>query len=103
VEEPTRTADTPELPTLVMRQIAYAIREYYAHCEFASGPSVQHLVLHSAPGDSSPLTALLIVLPENAHTSTWIEDMNTHAARSWDTLCQWAAITEQQRRTNGGR
>ena len=103
MEEVTRSADTPELPALVMRTISYAIREYYSHCEFASGPSVEHLVLHSEPDDPQPLTALLIVLPENAHTSAWIEDMNTHAARSWDTLCQWAEIAEQQRRTNGRR
>jgi len=103
VEGRTRSDDAPELPTLVLTQIAYAIREYYAHCEFASGPSVQHLVLHSEIDDPQPLTALLIVLPENAHTAAWIEDMNTLAARSWDTLRQWAAITEQRRRTSGRR
>jgi hypothetical protein len=42
--------------------------------------------------DPKPLTALLIVLPENRETAAWIESVNSQAAHSWDTLKQWAAI-----------
>jgi len=92
VVEITRTKGSPELPALVRRRIAAAIRSYYESCEALSGPSCEHLVLHSEVDDPKPLTALLIVLPENRETAAWIESVNSQAAHSWDTLKQWAAI-----------
>jgi hypothetical protein len=49
-------------------------------------------VLHSEVDDPKPLTALLIVLPENRETAAWIESVNSQAAHSWDTLKEWATI-----------
>jgi hypothetical protein len=92
VVEATRTEGVPELPAIVRRKIAVAIRSYYESCEALSGPSCEHLVLHSEADDPKPLTALLIVLPENRETAAWIESVNTQAAHSWDTLQEWVAI-----------
>jgi len=94
--EVTLTDGVPELPALVRRKIATAIRSYYESCEALSGPACEHLVLHSEVDDPKPLTALLIVVPENRETAAWIESVNSHAAHSWDTLKAWANILNQR-------
>lgn len=101
--EVTRTKGPPEVPALVRRRIAVAIRSYYESCEALSGPCCEHLVLHSEVDDPKPLTALLIVLPENRVTAAWIESVNTQAAHSWDTLKEWAAILGRVEDTRDGR
>lgn len=99
----TRSELAPELPALVRRKIAVAIRSYYESCEALSGPSCEHLVLHSEVDDPKPLTALLIVVPENRETAAWIESVNSQAAHSWDTLKEWAALLGRVEDTRDGR
>lgn len=101
--EVTRTEGVPELPALVRRRIAQAIRNYYEACEVLSGPSCEHLVLHSEVDDPKPLTALLIVLPENRETAAWIESVNSQAAHSWDTLKEWVALLGRVEATRDSR
>lgn len=101
--EVTRTEGVPELPALVRRRIAQAIRNYYEACEVLSGPSCEHLVLHSDVDDPKPLTALLIVLPENCETAAWIESVNSQAAHSWDTLKEWVALLGRVEATRDSR
>jgi hypothetical protein len=60
-------------------------------------------VLHSQVDDPKPLTALLIVVPENSETAAWIESVNNQAAHSWDTLKQWALIRAEQELARDGR
>jgi hypothetical protein len=87
-----RTPDADELPALVRQAIAEAIRNYYEACYLLNGPSCQHVILHSEADDPMPITALLIVVPENHETAAWIESVNRQAAHSWDTLQEWARI-----------
>jgi hypothetical protein len=103
VVEITRTPQTDDLPAFVRRQIATAIRVYYEACKAVNGPSCQHLVLHSEVDDPEPLTAILIVVPENKETSAWIESVNSQASRSWDTLKEWAAVMNARNATRDGR
>jgi hypothetical protein len=98
-----RTEDAPELPALVRRRIAQAIRNYYEACEVLNGPACEHLLLHSEVDDPKPLTALLIVLPENRETAAWIESVNRQAAHSWDTLKDWAAALVRAEATRDSR
>jgi hypothetical protein len=103
VVEVTRTEGAPELPALVRRRIADAIRAYYEACERLNGPACEHVVLHSEVDDPKPLTALLIVVPESRETAAWIESVNNQAAHSWDTLQDWARVLGRLESTRDSR
>jgi hypothetical protein len=81
--QPLRS-DAPELPALVRKKIAKAIREFYDGAYLIDGDGLQVLVLHSEVGDPRPLTSLLMVLPENKITADYIEHVNVLSYQLWE-------------------